>query len=339
MTDFNAASAEPAPADDMGAIYDQLAADGIETEEQDAPAEAAEQPAEAQEAEAAPEQPEKAEEPQQAAPEAPTELPASIKAKWADMTPEAQEAVLSSHRDMTRRMADQGRVVQAAKPIYDVLVNAAKEIPTLADMTPQQIAQDVFAMAKIQGQLAQDPVKTILGIAQQYGALDGIRQAIGGQNPDQTAQQNMALVQEVRSLKAQLAQVVDPNTIDQRVNQTLAARDTERLVTEYASSKPHWADAEPFLPQMIQLAQARLGEGASPKDVLEAAYDMAIHAIPDLRAKATTPAPAAAMPDPARTAAQQKAKSINVGGRPTGDAKPPTGRAAMAAIWDRLANE
>lgn len=334
MTDLTATSEELAPADDMGALYDTLTAEGVE----EAPEEATEAEPEAEEAEAEPEQPE-AEEPAPEPVEAPTELPASIKAKWNDMPAEAQEAVLASHRDMTRRMAEQGRVVQSTKPIYDVLVQAAKDIPTLADMTPTQIAQDVFAMAKIQGQLAQDPVQTLLGIAQQYGALDGIRQAIGGQNPDATSRQNMELVQEVRSLKAQLQQVVDPNTIDQRVNQTLAARDTERLVTSFASSKPLWADAENHLPQFIPIAQAQLGEGASPQDVLNAAYDMAIHAIPDLRAKAAPPAKAATAADPARTAAQQKAKSINVGGRPTGDAKPPTGRAAMAAVYDRLVNE
>ena len=333
----------PAPSEDdaMGAVWDKLTATPIEpdpeTEQEEQPdavqqEEAEEVVADAPEGEAEQEAATEEQEPE-AKPEAPTDLPASIRAKWGDMPEDAREAVLNSHRDLTRKMADQGRVVQAAKPVFDVLVQAAQEIPTLKDMTPAQIAGDVFKMAQIQGQLAQDPVRTIMGIAKQYGAIEGIRQAISGEGQTDAARENVALVQEIRQLRAQLQSAASPDAIDQRVSQTLTTRETERMVAEYAAQKDHWADVEPVIPQVIPIAQQRLGAGASPKDVLDLAYDMAIHAIPDLRAKVSAaPAP---KPDLARTAAQLKAKSVNVTSTTTGKPRPQTEEERMGAIWDK----
>jgi hypothetical protein len=339
MTDAAVETPAPSEMDVMGELFDKLAADGIEEEpaEQEAPeAEAVEaEPEAAPEAEA---EVEVEPEPEPEKVEAPTDLPAGIRAKWADMPEEARNAVLSSHRELTRKMADQGRVVQASKPVYDVLVQAAKEIPTLADMTPAQIAQDVFKMAQIQGQLASDPVQTLLGIARQYGALDGIKQALAGQNPTQAAQENVALMQEIRQLRSQLQNAANPEAIDQRVNQTLTVRETERMVADYAAQREHWAEVEPLMPQFIPIAQQRLGAGASAKDVLEQAYDMAIHAIPDLRTKVAAPAKAQAKPDPARTQAQLNAKSVNVKPSVPSQPKPKTERQAMEQAYDRLMN-
>lgn len=339
MTDATAAAMEaPAPSEDdaMAAIYDRITAESP-VEQEAAVAEVAAEAAPVETEPAKPEPEAEAEgEPEPEKVEPPTELPAAVKAKWAEIPPEARDAVLSAHRDMSRKLAEQGRVVQASKPVFDVLVQAAKEIPTLADMTPDAIARDVFQMAKIQGDLARDPVGTILRVAQQYGALDGIRQAVTGQAPDATAQQNIELVQEVRSLRAQLAKVADPTLIKDRVTQTLTARETERMVFDYATSKEHWQDVETVIAQIIPVAQQRLGPGASAKDVLDAAYDMAIHAIPDLRAKVQTAAtPAPAQPDPARTAAAVKAKSVNVTSRPTGNNRAMTEDERLSAIWDK----
>lgn len=264
----------------------------------------------------------------------PPDLPSGIKEKWAEIPETAREAVLASHRDLSRKLADQGRVVQASKPVFDVLVKAAQEIPTLANMTPAAIAQDVFAMAKIQGDLAQNPVQTILGIAKQYGAIDGLKQVFAGQAPDQSAQMSQAMMRELQQLRSQLQQVADPTVIESRVQQTLAARDTERMVGEYAGQKEHWAEVEPLIPDLIPVVRQKLGEGASAKDVLDAAYDMALYADPGLRAKVLTAAKAPVESDPARTAAQMKAKSVNITSRP-GQSQPMTEDQAMDAVWEK----
>lgn len=328
MTEAMTAAVEETPAeisedDALAAVFDKMT-EGAEVEEtEEEVTEEAASVEGVEEAEVAPE-----------IVEPPSDLPASIKAKWADMPEEAQDAVLASHRDLSRKLADQGRVVQAAKPVYDVLIQAATELPSLKGMTPQQIAADVFQMAKIQAQMGNDPVKTLVGIAEQYGATEGLKAALGGQAAPEAAQANMALVQEVRQLRAQLQQVADPGAIEARVAQTIAGKEVERMVMDYATSKPLWNEAEPIIAQMIPLAQQRLGEGASQKDVLDAAYDMAIYADPALRVKAAPAAKAPVQPDPARTVAQMKAKSVNIAGRP-GQGKPLSEDQALAAVWDK----
>lgn len=342
MTEQLAAVDTPAPSemDEMGALFDKLTADGITEEEtpiaKEEPTDGLrkEEEAEGLTENAEPEhEPEKPAEP---APEAPTDLPPALRAKWPNMPEEAREAVLSSHRELTRRLADQGRVVQASKPVFDVLVQAAREIPTLADMTPQQIAADVFKMAQIQGQLASNPVQTLLVIAKQYGALEGIKQAVAGQAPNQTAQENVALMQEVRRLNSLLQNVSNPEVIDRQINRTLTERENLRMISEYAAQKEHWVSVEAVIPQMIPIAQQMLGGSASAQDVLDRAYDMAIHAMPDLRTKVSAPAQAQAQPDPARTQAQLNAKSVNVKPAAPSQAKPLTERQAMEQAYDRL---
>jgi hypothetical protein len=326
MTEDNVAAVEAAapqvieaPSDDaaMDAIWERMNGDNLDPE-----------PGE-----------EQGPEPEKAADQAlepvvttPPDLPMGIKDKWAEIPESAREAVLSSHRDLSRKLADQGRVVQASKPVFDVLVRAAQEIPSMADMTPAAIAEDVFAMAQIQGNLATDPVRTILGIAQQYGAIEALRQVFSGQAPDQNAQASQAMMRELQQMRNQLQQISDPNAIEHRVEQTLATRDTERMVGEYAKQREYWGAVEPMIPGLIPIVQQRLGDGASNEDVLNAAYEMALYADPDLRAKAIAAAKAPAQPDPARTAAQMKAKSVNITSRPT-KAEPMTEDQAWDAIW------
>jgi hypothetical protein len=323
MTDQVAVTEEvaaPSEVDQMGAIWDKL---------QDAP----ETPAEAEPVEAVAEPAKVEEAPSLAEIEAPTDLPAGLKSKWATIPEDARDAVLASHRDLSRKLADQGRVTQASKPVYDVLVQAAREIPTMQDMTPAQIAQDVFQMAKVQGMLQTDPVGTLLQIAMEHGAVDGIRARLGGVAPDAAAQQNMQLTRQLADLQAKLDRLADPALVDQRVEQTLTQREVSRTVEEYAATKEHWSAVEEILPPFIEMARQTKGDGTSAKDILDAAYDMAIHAIPELRAKVS--AATAPVTDPQLTAAQLKAKSVNVTSRPSGQGRSLSEKEQMAAIWDK----
>ena len=319
MTEENAAPVEgtaaPSDLEQMGAIWDKM---------QEAP----EPPAEAEPAEAEPAETE--DQPSLAAIEAPTDLPAAIKAKWAGIPEDVREAVLQSHRAMAGKLTEQGRVTQAAKPVYDVLVQAAREIPSMQDMTPAQIAADVFEMAKVQHALNSDPVGTLLQIAQEHGALQGLAARLTGQPP----QADAGIAQQIQALQQQIAQLADPSLVDRHVEKTLATREVNRVVDEFASSKKEtWADVEPVMPMFIGLAYDQSGNGASAQDILDAAYDMAIHAIPALRAKVT--AAAAPATDPRLTAAQMKAKSVNVVSRPSGQGRALSERDAMAAVWDK----
>lgn len=309
----------------LGAVWDKLNA----AEE---PAPAAADPAPAPEAAAADPAPEP-----EAAPaiEAPTDLPTALRDKWGEIPEAVRDSVLTAHRGMARRLEDMGRVVQAAKPVHDVLVEATKQLPTMQSLTPQQLARDVFETAKIIDNLNRDPVRTLMTVAQARGALPALKAALAGQPVPQEARAIPALMQQVRALEQRLQQVADPAAVEQRVSQTLAVRETERAVADFAAGKPHWTEVEkdmPFFVAKVRSTQPSL----SAKDMLDRAYDMAVHANPELRAKALAAArPAPATPDPARTADALKARSVNVPpSRPT-NPRPLSEDEALAAIWDK----
>lgn len=328
--------ATPEGLDDLGAVWDKMTAEPITEEVVEATPEAEEVVEAPAEDASEPEVEEVAEAEPEAAVEPPSHLPARIKEHWGKLSPEQRDAIDATQREMSNRMAELGRVSQAAKPVYDVLLEAAKTLPSLRDMTPAQIARDALKMATVQDDLARDPVNTIARIAKEYGALDGLRAALTGAAPAEGAQQSQALMTKIRDLEARLANVADPQAIEERVMAALTAREAETTVKTFAATAPHWGAVEAIMPQFVQIAQQRLGESASAKDVLDAAYDMATHAIPDLRTKVEAPAPKAqAAADPARTAAQVKAKSVNVVSKTTGAPKPLTEQQRMAAVWDK----
>lgn len=318
--------------DELGAAWDKLTAEGVE-EEEEAEVEATQVEADATPEEADPVEDETPAEPEPAEP--PSHLPNRIKEHWASLSVEQREAIDATQREMSNRMAELGRVSQAAKPVYEVLLEAAKTLPSLRDMTPAQIARDTLQMATVQDALARDPVGTIERIAREYGALDGLRAKLTGVEAPATQDYTA----KIRDLEKRLEAFTSPDALEARVNTALTARDAERTVTEFAASQPHWGEVEATMPMFVQIAQTRLGAGASAKEVLDAAYDMATHAIPDLRTKVAAPAPKAqVVADPVRTAAQVKAKSVNVVSKTNGAQKPLTEQQRMEAVWDKHHN-
>lgn len=251
----------------------------------------------------------------------PSDLPSNLRDHWAAIPEQARAAVLAGHRDLQQRMAEQGRVVKAAKPVFDVLVQAAQDIPTIRNMTPDALARDVFQMAQFVGALNENPVNAILAVAQRHNALDGLRQALGQQgSPD--------MAREIADLKRQLAQVAAPDAIESKVNSILTMRSATQIVADFAAKQPHWQAVEHVIPTMIPLAK-QMKPGASETDVLAAAYDMAVNALPELRQKL-----AAQAPDPAVTAAQA-AKAVNVKPVPGDNKAPLSEDEALAAAYDR----
>lgn len=331
-------TADDAPeSPDMGAVWDKLTADGIE-EEEEPKDEAAPVEEDAQdEGEKSDKEPEEAK--GEAKSDAPGDLPAKIREHWASMPEAAREAIASSQREMSNKLAEQGRVVHAARPVYDVLVRAAREMPSIQGMTPEAIAGDVFKMAKFQDQLANDPVQTIAGVAKQYGAIDGLRELLGGGEQSQNSQAMTDLVAENRRLSREIERIGDPAAIEAQIERSMTQRDVQRAVREFSADKPHWGDVEQQMPQFIGIAKTTLGESASAQDVLDQAYDMAIHADPKLREKiSAAAAPVAPTPDPARTQAQLNAKSVNVRSTATGKFREMTEAEQMGAVWDKHAS-
>lgn len=307
---------------DYSAVYDKITADD--------PVEAAEPAQEAPEPVAAAE----------TAPEpvdAPTDVPVALRKHWGALPEDAREAVASAHREMSRKLSDMGRQVQGIAPIRDVLVQAVKERPELANMRPDQLASDVLTLARVSADFQTKPLETFLSLAQQHGMVDALRQALGGNS--QGAQQTATLQNEIRALKAQLARAADPEYIREQVSAVTMQERVMSDVQAFAATQEHWGEVEAYMPKVIPLIRETM-PNASGKDVLAKAYEIALQTYrPDLKAKAQAAVEAAAVPDPERTQAALKAKSVNVTGRTTGKAREMTEDEAYAAVYDRASRK
>lgn len=85
--------------------------------------------------------------------------------------------------------------------------------------------------------------------------------------------------------------------------------------------------------------RSELGQNASPKDVLKAAYELAVQRrMPDTKAKEPPVEEAKATPDPKRTEAAIKAKSVNVSSTTTGKEREMTEDEILSAAYRRAVN-
>jgi hypothetical protein len=314
VADTSTTEAEP----DYGAVYDKITADS--------PVEAAEPAPEAVEAV-------EATEPAPEPVEAPTDVPVALRKHWGALPEDARDAVLNSQREMSRKLSDMGRQVQGISPIRDVLVDAVKANPAIANMRPEELARDVMELAQFSAAFKSKPLETFISLAQKHGMTDALRQALGGQ--PQEAQQTASLQNEIAALKQQLARAADPEFIREQVS---AVTTQERVLSDvqaYAAQQEHWADVESHLPKVIPLVKEAMPD-ASAKDVLAKAYELALQTYrPDLKAKAQAAVEAAAQPDPERAKAAIQAKSINVPGRTAGKPREMTEEEIYSAAYDR----
>jgi hypothetical protein len=267
--------------------------------------------------------------------EVPTDLPAGLKERWADIPEAARDVILSTQRDLSSKLATQGRLYHTIKPIHEVVARAAQEIPGLNEMTGEQVAERLFTIAKMEGDFFRNPAQTLIKIAQDNGALDALRSALSGQ----PAEALPAQVAQIAPLMAKIAQLAarlegQPAAIKQAVTETALETEVLSIITKFATdNKAEWGAVEADLPGFVAIAKNKATEGASAQDILSNALEMAVFANPELRAKrlaAALPAPAAT--DPKRTEAAIKAKSVNVTGSPP-KPRPMTEEEAMNAIW------
>ncbi len=308
------ADAEP----DYGAVYDKLTAEAP-VEDESEPLDAVDDTAEA---EAAPEPV-----------EAPTDVPVGLRKHWSALPEEARDAVLSSQREMSRKLSDMGRQVQGISPIRDALVGAVRDLPALGNMRPEEVAQEVVTLAKISADFRTKPLETFLSLAKQHNMTDALRQALGGQQ--QGAETTAALHTQIRQLQEQISRAANPDFIREQV---AAVTTQERVMTDvmaFKADKPHWDVVEDYLPDVIRMLQ-KANPDSPPKDILAKAYDTALTVYrPDLKAPAPAAVEAADQPDPERAKAAIQAKSVNVPGRTAGKPRELTEDEAYDAVWER----
>lgn len=273
----------------------------------------------------------------------PAHLPQSTKDVWGKMPPEAQAEVARLSGEWDRKFGELGKQFQAVKPISDKLTEAVARFPDFKGMTPDQLAQGAIELGAVQVALSRNPVGTIMEIAKHYKCLPQLAQAFqAGNGGEATADQSQlvaGLNQKIANLEAQLSKVSDPNTVRETVSTAFLERETEAMVQQFAAGdgKDYWSEVEADIPLYIRHVMER-GLAQGPKEILSAAYDMAINANPEVRAKvraAEAEKATAAGSDPQRAEAVRKAVSINVKSRSNGKDRPMTEQEAMALAYDR----
>ena len=263
----------------------------------------------------------------------PPDIPFEIKQNWANIPSEARDAFIRTQRDMAQKLSEQGRVQQGLAPIQDTLVQAAKDNPSLAAMTPKQIADEMLSLAKISQSFNENPVRAKLGLIDQHNMRPQLQAALGGNPQQQQSSQYVAGLQnEIRQLKMQL----DPSNLRSQFDNWMGEATVTSSIQEFAAQAEHWPAVEEHLVTTIPVARAKLGEGASETDVLTAAYELAVSTfVPEAKAKGQAAVEAAIVPDPARAKAAVKAKSVNVSGSTTGKTRELSEDEKLAQVYDR----
>ena len=270
--------------------------------------------------------------------DAPSDLPHQVKQHWGDIPETARAAILDSQRDMSRKLADQGRLMQGINPIRDALVDASKNFPALMDMKPEQLARDVMQLAQQSQNFTAKPVETMMGLIKQHGLEGAIQQALAGQPV--TAGNTSELQNTVKRLEAKIAELSNPDYLNDQFTNFSTQANTLSAVNEFASSAEHWASVEDKMPVAVQFMTEAMPEGTSQKDVLKAAYELAVSQFaPNAKAKPdSTAEEAVAVADPERSKAALKAKSVNVNSRSTGKARTMSEDDLLSATFDKMQN-
>jgi hypothetical protein len=311
--------ATPAPSFDddasLEALYDKIAAPKEEPEAAPVPAAAAPNPDQPQNGEPAPVI--------TPASDAPHSWSAEMKAHWANVPPEARAYIAQRETAAHEQISRMGQEVARYKP-YGELIEARQDV---FDRNGFNAIDGLGKLFEAQELLEQNPLQGIAAIAQQFGVdLAAVYGGQPGQQPDPNAvnPQVQQLTQTVRQLEQKLAQRENTERA-QAERDTLARREEAKSqVTKWSEGKTHFAN------EAVRTLMGTLMSNGQAKD-LDAAYDQACHAVPEVRqtilAEQQKADAAKKLADDAKAAADaKKARGVNGGSRP--------GTKASGGKWD-----
>jgi hypothetical protein len=264
----------------------------------------------------------------------------AIKESWEKAPAELRSFVAAREQELQQRLSDHGRQLSTAKPIQEVVDKFGHYFDPqkgrkLADGSVVTPAKAIEFLFQAQANLDTAPVESIMAIIDMYGVRDRIAAAFGQSVP----QGESELRREIAGLKQMLSSVGNPASIDDRINQRLQERDDTTAanaeVSRLSADKPLYADIpEDDMVEAIHKARRKLGDAASKEAVFNMAYDMAVHADPDLRAKAAAVKPAAPR-DAGKVEAAKRANGVNIPSTQSGKARVLSEDEELAAVYDR----
>jgi hypothetical protein len=335
------AKSEDAPSDDegadlddaLGAAFDKLkSGDTLDDDGDDEPE------AKADDADGKDAKTDEKSEPEDDGPPPPQTWSKDVREKWKDLPTDVRNYVAQREAAMHGQFSQMGRQLAQARPIVETVAKF-QDVFERNNVSPDQ---GIAALLTAQKALDQAPAESLLNLAESYGVLDQLRQALGGQQdeyglpPDPEVS---ALKSELQQLRNQMTQREQQQEAAQRaaVQQQQAARHQHYVngVTQYASSKPDFDMVANEVAQLIPVVRQH-DPSLSDRDVLDQAYQRAIWANPETRQRQIE-----RQQKEQQNAAQEAAKrarsanGINVRGQPRSNAAPNLD-SELDKVWARM---
>jgi hypothetical protein len=272
----------------------------------------------------------------------PANWPKELGDAWASI-PEANRApVQQVLQNLHVKMSDQGRQLSAYREIdpivADMTTNYAQLFQGDNATTPAAAIGYLYGMQKNMDAGPEKALATWMEVAERYNLIPHLHQRFSQAGQPQPMQQ-----QQMPDVSALLKQIEDrvsarfaPDKIEQQVSSVLTKNQTTEAISRFSAEKPLWAEVEMDIPTYIGIVKSQQPD-AAPLALLEAAYDMAIHANPATRAKVSAAAPqATALSNEQRAAAAKKANQLNIKTTQGGRGKPLSEDEALGAAYDRI---
>lgn len=261
---------------------------------------------------------------------------------WNKIAPEDRAKIAAVQNDLQAKLSDQGRAIAAFKPMQEVIerqkdyFDGRYKNADGSGITPTQAVEFFF---NVQRELDKDPIAGLINIADRYGARDQLAAALGKAPAGDGQQGDAALRAEITSLRRQVQDLLNPASIDARISQKFsekaAADAADEEVSRLAKDKPLYSEIpEEDMVTAIHRARRKLGDAASKQAVFDLAYDIAVHADPDLRAKAAAAKPAAGQ-NQRKVEEARRAAGVNVTSTSSGKARNLTEDEELAEVYDR----
>ena len=254
---------------------------------------------------------------------------------WKSLSPDAQELVAQRETEAQQQISRMVRHLSAYEPLGELLSQHRQTF----ERNGLDPVSGVKALLDAQTALDTDPVSGLAAIAGRYG-LNRVQlaQALTGRGPvgpdGKAAPVDPAMMQlssEMSSLKSQLAERdrADQARLEQqeRSAQMQTDQDVQRWATNPDSPKPYFKEARPTMATLM-LDAAQRNEALS----LDDAYDMAVNAIPGIRAKVQAEAKAQETARRQAVAKKNVAEAKRSGAVNAGSSRP--ARPAPNGKWD-----
>lgn len=203
----------------------------------------------------------------------PASWTADMKAKWASLPPDAREYIASRESESHKAITQMGMKAKALEPFAHVAQKHSDFIQRFG-LSPDQAYDNLLVAAR---QLQDNPAGFIAHIAKTHGVdLSRLTQEQDGQvaQPDPMLLEMRRELSELRQWKAER----EREATHQR------QQSVESEIEAFGKDKPYWDQLEEDL--VIEVSALKQhNPNMAPRDLLQKAYDRAIHANPDTRAR------------------------------------------------------